>query len=141
MIHLLAALFACFLMLVGAGFSLIAAIGIVRMPDLYTRMQAAAKTATLGVGCTILAVAIHFAEVDVTTGSALVIMFLFLTAPVAAHMISRAGYISGVKLWDGSVTDELSRRYDRVTHELASGETTTGDKTPEDDRPPEGEDS
>lgn len=117
----LADLAACFLMIVGAAFSLIAAIGIVRMPDLYTRMQAAAKTSTLGVGCTILAMAIHFADVGVTTRAALVILFLFLTSPVAAHMISRAGYISGVRLWERSVTDELSSRYDLATHELASG--------------------
>lgn len=116
---MLAELMSCFLMVAGAGFSLIAAIGIVRMPDLYTRMQAAAKTATLGVGCSILAMAIHFADVGVTTHSALVIIFLFLTAPVAAHMISRAGYISGVKLWEQSVTDEMSGQYDQVTHELS----------------------
>lgn len=116
---MLAELMACFLMVAGAGFSLIAAIGIVRMPDLYTRMQAAAKTATLGVGCSILAMAIHFADVGVTTHAALVIIFLFLTAPVAAHMISRAGYISGVKLWEQSVTDEMSGQYDQVTHELS----------------------
>lgn len=121
MIAWLADLAACLLMIVGSAFSLIAAIGIVRMPDLYTRMQAAAKTSTLGVGCTILAMAIHFSDVGVTTRAALVILFLFLTSPVAAHMISRAGYISGVRLWEHSVTDELSARYDRVTHELASG--------------------
>ncbi len=109
------------LMLAGAGFSFTAALGIVRMPDLFTRMQAAAKTGTLGVGCTIAAVAVHFAEVGVTTRAALVILFLFLTAPVAAHMIARAGYISGVVLWSGMVTDELRDRYDPTTHALASG--------------------
>lgn len=129
MIEFVSELLTCFLMLAGAGFSLIAAIGIVRMPDLYTRMQAAAKTATLGVGCTILAVAIHFGDVGVTTQAALVIIFLFLTAPVAAHMISRAGYISGIELWERSVTDELRGRYDDSTHELASEETSSPDNS------------
>lgn len=131
MIELVSDLLTSFLMLAGASFSLIAAIGIVRMPDLYTRMQAAAKTATLGVGCTILAVAIHFGDIGVTTQAALVIIFLFLTAPVAAHMISRAGYISGVELWEGSVTDELRGRYDDSTHALASKESSSPE-TPQD---------
>jgi multicomponent Na+:H+ antiporter subunit G len=119
-------------MLVGAGFSIIAALGVLRMPDLFTRMQAAAKTGTLGVGCTIIAVAIHFADVGVTTRAALVVLFLFLTAPVAAHMIARAGYISGVRLWEGSVTDEMRGKYDEVTHELSSdGNSTSGESAQE----------
>ena len=48
------------LMLMGATFMLLAAIGITRMPDLYTRMQPATKAATLGVGCMLMAVAVHF---------------------------------------------------------------------------------
>lgn len=113
-------LLTCFLLLSGAILCLIAALGVFRMPDLFTRMQAAAKTSTLGVGCTILALAIHFADTGVTTRSVLVILFLFLTAPIAAHMIARAGYISGVALWKRSVTDELQGQYNPVTRELAS---------------------
>lgn len=109
-----------FLLLVGAAFSFVAALGIVRMPDLFTRMQAAAKTGTLGVGCAILAVAAYFGDIGVTTRAGLVILFLFLTAPIAAHMIARAGYISGVSLWHGTVTDEMRDQYDPVTHALGS---------------------
>lgn len=109
-----------FFMLAGAIFSFIAALGVFRMPDLFTRMQAAAKTSTLGVGCTIVSVAIHFSDAGVTTRAVLVILFLFLTAPVAAHMIARAGYISGLRLWDKSVADEMRGQYDLSTHELAS---------------------
>lgn len=110
----------CVLMLAGSAFSFIAALGIFRMPDLFTRMQAAAKTGTLGVGLVLAALAVHFADIGVTTRAGLVIVFLFLTAPVAAHLIARAGYISGVKLWDHSVCDELRGRYDLDTHELSS---------------------
>ncbi len=113
-------LITCFLLLIGAIFSFIAALGIVRMPDLFTRMQAAAKTGTLGVGCTILAVATFFGDIGVATRAGLVILFLFLTSPIAAHMIARAGYISGVALWSGSVTDEMRDQYDPVTHHLSS---------------------
>jgi multicomponent Na+:H+ antiporter subunit G len=111
-----------FLLLAGAIFSFIAALGIFRMPDLFTRMQAAAKTGTLGVGLILLALAFHFFEIGIATRAALVILFLFLTAPIAAHMIARAGYISGVRLWEHSVCDELHDQYDLHTHELSSGE-------------------
>lgn len=127
MIDLLAAGLTCFLLLAGAVLSLIAALGIFRMPDLYTRMQAAAKTATLGVGCTILALAIHFGDTSVTMHAVLVIIFLFLTGPVAAHMIARAGYISGIELWEGSVVDEMSSRYHRVPRHLASHDVAQPD--------------
>lgn len=110
-----------FFLLCSAVFSFIAAIGIVRMPDLFTRMQAAAKTGTLGVGCALLALTFHFADVGVTTRAALVILFLFLTAPIAAHLIARAGYITGLPLWEGSVTDEMKDQYNLETHELSSG--------------------
>jgi multicomponent Na+:H+ antiporter subunit G len=108
------------LLVVGASFALLAAVGVVRMPDLYTRMQAAAKCGTLGVGCTVLAVAVHFAEVGMVTQAFLVLLFLFLTAPVAAHMIGRAGYSAGVPLWKGSRVDELEGRYDPETRALRS---------------------
>lgn len=110
----------CLLMLAGAGFSFIAALGIFRMPDLFTRMQAAAKTGTLGVGLVLMALAFHFADVGVATRAGLVILFLFLTAPIAAHLIARAGYISGATLWHHSVCDELKGRYNMKTHELSS---------------------
>jgi len=126
-IDLFAAVLTCFLMLAGAVLSLIAALGIFRMPDLYTRMQAAAKTATLGVGCTILALAIHFGDTSVTMHAVLVIIFLFLTGPVAAHMIARAGYISGIELWQGSVVDEMGSRFPPVPRHLASDDAAPPD--------------
>lgn len=121
MTQLILDLITSFLLLAGAGFSLIAGLGVYRMPDLFTRMQAAAKTGTLGVGCTILAVAVHFGEIGVTVRAALIILFLFLTAPIAAHLIARAGYISGIQLWEGTVVDEMKGQYDIKTHKLASG--------------------
>ena len=95
------------LIIIGSGFSLLGAVGILRMPDLYIRTQAAAKSSTLGVSCIVLAAAIHFADVGVTTRALLVIAFLFLTVPVGAHMIGRAAYAAGVPLWDRTLFDEL----------------------------------
>jgi monovalent cation/proton antiporter MnhG/PhaG subunit len=107
------------LMIIGATFALLAGVGVLRMPDLFTRMQAATKASTLGIGCIVLAVAIHFGELGITTRALATIIFVFLTAPVAAHMIARAGYFVGVPLWERTVIDELHGHYDRFTHKLA----------------------
>ena len=113
------------LMLTGAVLLLLAAVGILRMPDLFTRMQPATKGTTLGIACTLLAVAVHFADSGITTRALAAIAFFFLTAPVTAHLISRASYFVGVPLWKGTVIDELRGRYNPITHVL--------DDTPVDD--------
>jgi len=95
-----------FLLIVGTLFALLAAVAVLRMPDLYTRMHGATKSATLGVGCTILAVAIQFANMETATAAVLIIGFLFMTAPVAAHMIGRAAYRLHIPKWTGTVIDE-----------------------------------
>jgi multicomponent Na+:H+ antiporter subunit G len=95
------------LMVVGAVLMLLAALGVVRMPDLYSRMQSATKASTLGVGCTMLAVAVDFADLAITTRVLLIVAFVFLTAPISAQMIGRAAYYVGVPLWKGTTLDEL----------------------------------
>jgi multicomponent Na+:H+ antiporter subunit G len=102
------------LLVIGGFAMLLAGVGVLRMPDLFMRMQAATKAATLGVGCALLAVAAHFGELGVTTRSLLIIAFLFLTAPVAAHVIARAAYSIGVPLWEASVYDELRDAKDKA---------------------------
>ncbi|MDR5900870.1 MULTISPECIES: monovalent cation/H(+) antiporter subunit G [Halomonas] len=109
------------LVLVGALFMLLAALGVVRLPDLLTRMHATTKAATLGVTLIMLAVAIHFAQAAVVARAFGVILFILMTAPVAAHVIGRAGYFVGSRLWEGTVKDELKPHYDPLTHELKSG--------------------
>ncbi len=95
------------LIVIGGGFMLLAGVGVLRMPDLFMRMQAATKAATLGAGCMLLAVAVHFGELTVVARALLVIAFVLLTAPVAAHMIARAAYSVGTPLWEGTIADEL----------------------------------
>lgn len=95
------------LIIIGSAFSLLAAVGLLRMPDLYMRIQAAAKSSTLGVSCLVLAASIIIGRTGPTTRALLIIAFLFLTAPVAAHMIGRAGYFAGVPFWKGTIIDEL----------------------------------
>ena len=100
------------LMWIGAAFMLVAAIGIVRLPDTFTRMQAATKAVTLGVSSMMLAAATHFADLGVTMRAATIILFLFATAPVAAHLIGRVAYFVGTRMWDGTQFDDLQRERD-----------------------------
>ncbi|MDI5935530.1 monovalent cation/H(+) antiporter subunit G [Halomonas kalidii] len=109
------------LILAGASFMFLAALGVLRLPDLLTRMHATTKAATLGATLIMLAVALHFAQVAVVARALGVILFIMMTAPVAAHVIGRAGYFVGAKLWSGTVKDELRPNYDPLTHELKSG--------------------
>ena len=101
------------LLAAGAFFMMIAAIGVVRLPDLYTRMHAASKAGTLGVTCLILAVAVRFIGTPAGLGAAvealLVLVFIFLTTPVAAHLIGRAAYRIDVPMSDNTIIDELGQ--------------------------------
>lgn len=108
------------LMTVGALLLLLAAVGIVRMPDLFLRMSATSKASSLGAGCALLAVAVSSDDASVAWRALAGVAFQFLTTPVAAHMIGRAAYLSGAPLWPGTVCDDLRGRYDGTTHRLSS---------------------
>jgi multicomponent Na+:H+ antiporter subunit G len=84
---------ACILILLGAAFGLIASIGIVRMPDLFCRMHAATKAGAFGLSLMLIALCIVSGEPRTIIQSILVIMFFYLTAPIAAQMIGRAAMI------------------------------------------------
>jgi multicomponent Na+:H+ antiporter subunit G len=107
--------------LVGGGslFVLLAGVGLLRMPDLFTRMHPSSKAATLGTVLILIGVAVHFEDWAITVRAVLICLFLFLTAPVAAHIIGRAGFFSGVPLSEETAIDELSGRYDLQTHCLS----------------------
>lgn len=104
----------------GAFFIFLASIGILRMPDLFLRMSATAKAGTLGVGTLLFATILHFQEFVITSRALATIIFLILTAPVAAHMIARAAYFDGTPLWEGTVRDDLKDHYHLTTHALDS---------------------
>jgi multicomponent Na+:H+ antiporter subunit G len=110
------------LMLMGAAFMFVAALGLLRMPDLLMRMHAATKAGTLGAGLLLLSIAVYFHDPGVTMRALAAIVFLFLTAPVAAHVIGRAAYLTGgLKLWEKTTLDELHGQYDVETRQLGSG--------------------
>lgn len=93
----------------GVFFSLVAAVGIVRLPDVYLRMHASSKSTTLGLAGILLAVLVHFGTYEVTTKVLLVILFTFLTAPVGAHMIARSAYVCAVGWYAKTTRYDLER--------------------------------
>lgn len=101
----------------GALSMLFAAVGILRMPDFFLRLSVTVKASTLGAGFLLIASAFLFTEMYVTTKILAIILFLFLTNPVAAHMIGRTSYLTGVSLWKGTTIDELEEMYDEK-HQL-----------------------
>lgn len=104
------------LLIFGSTFMLISAVGIIRLQDLYLRMSASTKSATLGVASLLLGTAIYFTELSISSRALAALLFLLLTAPVAAHMIGRAAYFNGVPLWPKTRYDELKGHYDPHTH-------------------------
>ena len=103
--------------LIGTFFSLVTALGLIRLPDLYTRAHAASKSATLGVMSILISVIIYFVAEDGLFSSRVVlgILFVLITAPIGGHLIARAAYYSDVPLWKGSVQDDLAKNPEHVT--------------------------
>lgn len=101
--------------IIGVFFTVVAAIGLIRLPDIYSRAHAASKSATLGVMFVLFAALLHV-WVDQRIFDARLLLGLFfvlLTAPVGGHLIARAAHAQGVKLWDKSLQDALQEDKDK----------------------------
>lgn len=96
---------------VGLTFTVVTVIGVLRLPDVYTRAHAASKSATLGVLSILVGVFFHFwfNEGYFSVRILLGILFLFITAPIGGHLMSRAAYFSGVKPTEMTVGDDLAK--------------------------------
>jgi multicomponent Na+:H+ antiporter subunit G len=92
--------------LAGAAFALLAALGVLRMPDVFTRMQASTKASTLGLGCLLIGTALQLGDFASFIRLASIGAFVLLTTPVSGHVIARASYFADVPLWKGTVLDE-----------------------------------
>jgi multicomponent Na+:H+ antiporter subunit G len=94
--------------IIGLGLNVCGCIGILRMPDVYNRLQATAKCVTLGT-CSILLGTFIFKGLSATGMKAfLTMVFIMFTAPVSAHALAKAAHKSGVKLWEKSVCDKYA---------------------------------
>lgn len=102
-----------FLILIGSIMAVISAIGILRLPDVYTRSHAATKSSTLAVLLSLSGTFIYFWAFEnfISVRLLLGIAFVFLTAPVSGHLITRAAYRSNVKLADSSTEDALEELF------------------------------
>ncbi|MBK9087778.1 MAG: monovalent cation/H(+) antiporter subunit G [Holophagales bacterium] len=102
-------LLAAVLMLAGVATAFLAALGVLRMPDVFTRLSATSKASTLAKMCIFLALAIAFDDLGVATRALAAVAFVFLTAPLAAHAIGRAAFALGVPLFPGTKVNEMPR--------------------------------
>jgi len=93
---------------VGLLFDLLGAIGLVRLPDIYNRLQAATKCVTLGTCAILVGILIYRGFDPLGTKALLCAVFIILTSPTGAHAIARGSHISGVRLWEGSVVDRYA---------------------------------
>jgi multicomponent Na+:H+ antiporter subunit G len=96
---------------IGVFFSFTGAIGMVRMPDLYTRIQCSSKTVTMGMLPTLIGLVIAVGPVTQYSGRALVAgALILLLNPAASHALSRAAYKRRLPMWAGAVVDEPADR-------------------------------
>lgn len=93
--------------LAGVIFMLISTIGLLRLPDFYIRMSAITKGATLGVGLILSGMGIYFNEADMLFKVFIIIVFTFLTAPIAAHVIGRTAVHGKVSFWHKTNLEEF----------------------------------
>jgi multicomponent Na+:H+ antiporter subunit G len=102
-------------LVVGALFSLTATIGVLRFPDVYTRLHAAAKAGPVGAGFVLLGVAVAVFSPAAALRAVIGIIFLILTAPVSAHLLARAAYLVEIQ------PDTLTKVNDLENEKLSAG--------------------
>lgn len=93
---------------IGLAFDLFGCLGLVRLPDVYNRLQAATKSVTLGTCSILFGTFMVVGPTAAGLKSLLCIVFVLLTAPVAAHAVARGAHRSGFKLWEKSVVDKYA---------------------------------
>ena len=96
------------LMVLGMFFAFVASLGVLRMPDLYTRIHAATKAGAFGSSLILIAAALHFGSVRGLVMAVLVVVFFYLTTPVAAQSLSNAAHRLRVSQWSGTKVDQLA---------------------------------
>jgi len=109
------------LIICGLFFNFSGCLGLVRLPDVYNRLQSSTKCVTLGTCLILLGTLFYNGLNAVGMKAILCIWFIIMTSPTAAHAISRASHRSGFKLWKGSVCDHyLEDQQDRIKKEGSS---------------------
>lgn len=116
------------LMGLGTLFVFIAGLGVLRLPDVYMRLHASTKAGTLGVALNAAGLVVFDPNLGIFTRALALVLFLLLTAPVAAHMIGRASYFAreelGVTVWEGTVVDRMLDHRGEVLFSFGTEEGT-----------------
>ena len=109
---------------IGTLATLLSSLGVIRLPDVYTRAHATTKSATLGILFILLGAFLYFLFTHQIVSIRLIlgIIFVYITAPVAGHMIIRSAHRSGVPLAEISVQDQLQRDLDLQKENKKPGE-------------------
>lgn len=110
------------LLLLGALVTLIAALGAVRMPDVLTRLHAITKAGSLGVALIVIATPMLLDAPETLPRAIAIVVFAVLTAPISAHMISRAAHYAGIELFSGTLVDELAEDWKKGAPEATNAE-------------------
>jgi multicomponent Na+:H+ antiporter subunit G len=95
----------------GVFFNFAGCVGLIRFPDIYNRLQASTKCVTLGTILVLVAIVIHFGWNSISIKAIFCTVFILLTAPAAAHAISRGSHRAGFPLWEGSIMDRYHDDY------------------------------
>ena len=93
---------------IGLLFSLLGSLGLIRLPDIYNRLQAATKCVTLGACCILLSLVVRYGFNESGIKGLLAIPILFFASTVGAHALIRGSHIFGIKLWDKSIIDDYA---------------------------------
>jgi multicomponent Na+:H+ antiporter subunit G len=115
------------LAVIGVAFSLSGAVGILRMPDVYSRIQCSSKTVTLGALPLLIALVVGEGPISNFGGRALLVAVLLLVLnPVSSHALARAAYKTGVPMWRGAVTDQVRQQAETKGQEDEAGRPGEG---------------
>jgi multicomponent Na+:H+ antiporter subunit G len=128
----------CVFIMVGVIFMLIATIGLLRLPDFYIRMSTITKGSTLGVGLILMGLGIYFNQPDIMLKVLAIIVFTFITSPVAAHVISRTAVKNNTPFWSKTNLKEFEgylekqhldkiKNHDKYKDELKEVKKPSGD--------------
>ena len=105
------------LLILGSGFVLISSIGLLRFPDLYTRMHATTKASSMGMLLMLTGIIIYFPTLPVIIKAFIIIVYIYHTSPVAAHVIGCAAHMMKVRKWDRTHRDDMEKDKEAVTGE------------------------
>ena len=101
------------LIIIGIFFNISGCIGLVRLPDVYNRLQASTKCVTLGTTLLLVGVALISDLAALNAKAIICAVFILITSPTAAHAIAKGAYASGVKLWENSVVDKYAEQKEK----------------------------